>query len=72
MLSSMLVCMFRLAPKAEPLVLVPTPRCTSTCEIDELMSVMLTQKTVWLSWSLSGTSLTVMLIRVWSVPRTRK
>ena len=67
------VRIFRLAPKeAEPLVLVPTPRCTSTCDRDELISVMFTQNTPWLSPSFSGTSFTVMLILVWSVPRMRK
>ena len=54
-----------LAPKeALPLVEVPTPRWTLSEVMLLAMSVMLTQKTVWLSLSLSGTSLRVMLIRV--------
>ena len=62
-----------LPPKeAEPLVEVPTPRWTWSWVVEAARSVMLTQKTVWLSPSLSGTSLMVALMRVWSVPRRRK
>ena len=56
----------------DEVVLVPTPRWMLMLLRPAAMSVMFTQKTVCDSASLSGTSLTVMLIRVWSVPRTRK
>ena len=65
--------MLTVAPNAlEPLVDVPTPRCTCRLETLDAKSPMLTQYTAELSESLTGIPFDVMLIRVGSVPRTRK
>lgn len=64
--------MATVAPKAAaPLVEVPAPRCIWILSTEEAKSGMFTQKTVCDSESFTGTPLTVMLIRLASVPRMR-